>query len=291
MTSRTALNRMYHTKAGRALTALALTALMLALTLLSVQITFYDNDDTNIAFALAGYMTGEPYPAHPFINVLLGRAVSFLYGAFPALPWWLLCQMAALALGAFLTCISLLKAGADGGAPFLAPLIACVGMLTGLYVYAAALVTFTLTAAVIGTAGVTLILSLHPSDTRAGRVWRMLGAGACLGLCLLYRNSSGTVMLCFILGACAYQLLRPCAGDPKPWRRRVAVFSGALMALSLLLMAVNRWGLKTYNAPGFMEFDSARGEYMDYPHDSIVDNPELFAAQGQQKPPARRHLG
>ena len=53
--------------------ALALVAIAAKLSTLS----YYDNDDLNIAWALAGYRTGTPSFAHPFINCLLGFIATY----------------------------------------------------------------------------------------------------------------------------------------------------------------------------------------------------------------------
>lgn len=273
---------LYRTRSGRALCSLAVTLLLLAVALLFSTVTYYENDDSNIAFALAGYCSGEPYPGHPFINCLLAAFVSGLYRLLPALPWWTLVQLGTVLAALYIAQNRLLALCSKRDIPFLIALIGMGLIAFGLFFYPLLLVTFTLTSACIGAAGVALLLSLDAEeDGKKGIVSRLGLSLVCLFLCFLFRNSTGISMLCFYFGCGAILLFRALLKKAnRAELLRPLIFMGAVAALALLMTTVNRLGLQRLNEPGFVEFDQARGRYMDYPVDSYSDNPALYEAVG-----------
>lgn len=267
----------------RALLALALSlALLLAACLIETP-TYYENDDSNIAFALAGYRSGEPYPTHPFINCILGFAVSGLYRLIPAVPWWTVCQLVAILLSMTAVCASALKLAYRRRAPMLSVLAGFCVWYAGLMFYATALLTFTLTSAAAGTAAMALVLSDEADDAPRLRAGRDVLSCLFLALSFLFRNSGGISMLCFYAGALVFRLFRALA-IKTPGKRKVLLRTGALgvsaLALSALLIAVNAYGLRACNEEGFTEFDHYRSMFLDYPHDTYAENPALYASVG-----------
>lgn len=279
------IDRLYGSPAGRAAFALTLSVLLLAFGGLVSGFTFYENDDTNIAFTLAGYFSGAPYPTHPFINCLLGFAVSFCYRVLPAVPWWLVFQLAAVALSAAALAACVLKAGRDAKAPVVLPLLIAGALSFGLVLYAMLLVTFTLTSAVAGAAGVALVLTVAEDDPPKARKRRLALAAAFLAISFLFRNSAGLSVLCFFAGALVYRFAA--AAQSRAGKKRllgIALYGACCLLLAAALVRVNAWGITTYNEPGFSRFDAARGRYLDYPVDSYADNPTLYESVGWDRP-------
>ncbi len=282
---RQTIGRLYGSPRGRAAFALVLAVLLLAAGGLVSGFTFYENDDTNIAFTLAGYFSGAPYPTHPFINCLLGFIVSFFYRVLPAVPWWLVFQLAAVALSAAVLTACVLKAGRDAKAPVVLPLLIACALLSGLVLYAMLLATFTLTAAVAGAAGVALVLTASETDPSKARGWRLAFAAAFLAASFLFRNSSGLSVLCFFIGALVYRFAA--AARERAGKRRlmgIALYSACCLLLAAALVRVNAWGIETYNEPEFSRFDTARSGFLDYPVDSYADNPALYESVGWDRP-------
>ena len=252
--------------------------------------TWLDNDDSNIAFALAGYLSGDPCPVHPFINPLLSAPVSLLYRAFPAVPWWFAVQILVILLSMAAVGQSLLAAGAKKRIPALVPLFAFGVLAAGLFLYPQFLVTFTLTSACAGAAAAALVLTGNAESRPARGVLSVLF----LALAFLFRNSSGYPVLCYYAGALLFRLrrsvperyglanrLRGLHGGPA---KRVLLLAAAAVLVSAALALLNRAALVYLHADGFLAFDTARWQLLDYPVDTYAQNPALYESVGWDGP-------
>lgn len=276
-----ALNRAYALPLGRGLIALALALALFFAAACITDVTFYHNDDTNIAFALSGCLSGEPYPSHPFINCILGNIVSFCYRCLPGVPWWLVFQLVFGLLGLAVTGACILGAAYRKGLPLLAALVLYGCFALGCALYTLLLVTFTLTAALLGTAAAALILTADDLLSKKERALRFSFSALLLAGAFLFRNSSGLSLLPFYFGALCFYAAQLFFGKAGKQRLvSVAAFAALSLALAFGLVAVNNFGLAAYNAPEFTEFEDARGRFLDYPVDSYSNNPALYEAVG-----------
>lgn len=291
-------NRIYESEWGRmALGAAAALALYAAARIFQSVITFYDNDDLNIAWALAGYRGGKPSFAHPFLNPVTASTVSALYTLFPGVPWWYAVQTACLLAGVAVTVGCLFKLAARNGVSFAVPAVLTVLLCGGVYYYAIAQVMFTLSSTVLGMAACALVLAVDgDGQIKRQRTYRRLSV-VMLSVSLLIRQSSGICAACFYFGCIAYRAIaagwakrqagqspRPAGADllKAPWRWGVTALCAATVAA--LLFGVNAWGRANQHQPGFLAFENARAEYMDYPHDLHYENRALYDSIGWEEP-------
>ncbi len=294
------LNRIYAGEAGRWLLGAAVAAALylLAATLQPV-ITFYDNDDLNIAWALAGYRSGAPSFSHPFINPMTAAVVSGLYALLPAVPWWYAVQTACMLLGVAVMAACTFKLCHQNGAPLFMPLVLLALICSAACYYAVSQVMFTLSSTLLGMGAVALALALQQSDPPARRRFYRIAGVALLALSLLIRQSSGLCAACFYFGALAIRLMeahiaeKPLRSAAKsempaetqrsarhPSARSIPVTAACALLAVLVLASVNGWGRANQNPAGFIEFENARAAFMDYPHDTYYENPELYESLG-----------
>lgn len=280
------ISGIYHTERGRILLALALAMMILLAALVSGRVSYYDCDDLNIAWALAGYRSGTPSFSHPFINCIMAAIVSGLYTLVPTLPWWWIVQWVAVFLGMGAMFYACLSVGARRNVPFLVPLFVSGVMTAVFYAYLVVSVTFTLSSAIVGAGAAALVLADDGmNNSRQGKLCRILGF-LLLVLSFLVRHSSGLAVACFYFGALALRyadkLFVPKSEriDNGERRRRLLLNAGAAVLCILLLIGTNAWGRENLNPAGFLEFDEARGLYMDYPHDAYSENREMYNAYG-----------
>jgi len=243
-------------------------------------ITFYDNDDLNVAWALAGYRSGTPSFSHPFINCIMAIFVSGLYTVLPQMPWWLLVQLAAVLLGMAAVFASLLKSGYRNGVPLALVLALIVAIGAGLYFYGIVLVTFTLSSAVIGAGAAALVLAADAGDSQKVQRRYLTLAVVLLAGSLLVRNSSGIAAACFVGGALIYRAAEAAKNGEREVKKRTLRFLAAAAAVVIVLAGVNAIGRSVQNPDGFTAYDEARASFMDYPHDSYGENPELYESVG-----------
>ncbi len=241
------------------------------------RVTFLTNDDNAIAFALAGYQTGAPYPYALFINCLLGYAVSGLYTLLPNVPWWTTLQLLSLLLaytgvGAALLRVSVRRSGR---------------MWLGLALYGTFLLlccirpviqmTYTVTAAALGACGAALsAAAAREEDARRRRIYALLGLLAVI-LAFLYREETGFAALCFYLAA---QLYRALAGG---WKCALALLIAAA-TLCGAAFAFNNAMRARVDGAAYTEFFHWRERFTDYPRDSYAENPALYASVGWDEP-------
>ena len=259
----------------------ALSAALLAATLLVTKATYLNNDDTNILYVLAGYRTGAPYPAHRFVNILLTAPVYALYRLAPAVPWWTVWHVFALWLSLTVLCASLGRIGAGVGCRRWLSYAAFTLLYLAGYVYAVYTVSFTLTAGLLGAAGAALLLSLDGRrDGKAARFFVCVGSAGLLFLCVLMRRSSGVCAACFYGAALLYRLLRDGRdGGARAVRRTLLCAGGAALAFAVALTS-DALGVRLTNPADYPAFDAARGHFVDYPHATYDDDPAFYAALG-----------
>ncbi len=252
-------------------------AVCVVLTLAICKVSFLNNDDGNIMYALAGYRTGTPYPTHRFINVALGVAISGLYRLLPSVPWWTLYQIAALLLSLVVINACICKFSNRAGLSIWVGVGLMVIMYLGMFAYTLCWITFTLTAGMLGTAACALVFALDWEMDGKGERWiAIIGGPVLLLLCFFTRNSSGYSLLCFFAAAVLYQFIR--AG--KRYRVKVAALAAGGLAVAVLAVALNSWGVARFNPPVYPEFEAARGRFIDYPHVTYTEDPEFFATLG-----------
>lgn len=266
--------------------AAVLAALLLYLVafLLQPVITFYDNDDLNIAWALAGYRSGSPSYSHPFLNPITAALVSALYAAVPAVPWWYAVQTFCLLLSAAVVANCTLKLSHKNGLPSLAAVGILAILFSATYYYALSQVTFTLTSALLGTGATALALAVDRDDSPALRRFYWIASVLLMGLSLLIRQSSGLCAACFYFGALAVRLVEALQSKAGACVRRVLTTAAIAALVVAGLTAFNGWGRAHQNPEGFLPFENARAAFMDYPHDAYHENPALYDALGWDAP-------
>jgi len=274
------IQKFYQSERARWLFSVFIALAIVGVAALLSTISYYDNDDLNIAWALAGYRTGTPSFAHPFINCLMAIVTSALYTVLPKIPWWLVLQLGAIVLGMTAVFASLLKIGARRRVPLLLVLALMAVLGAGLFYYGVVLVTFTLSATIAGAGATALVLSADAADEKKLRRRYLSFAVVLLAISLLVRNSSGIAAACFVLGAFLYRAVEGKFAAEKAFTKQLLTFFVVSVATLALLVGINAYGRTAQNPEGFVAYDEARSSYMDYPHDTIVENPAAYAEAG-----------
>ena len=263
--------------AHEGLTAALVAALFLCVAALVQQISFATNDDNAVAFALAGYQTGAPYPYALFINCLLGYLVSGLYAVLPAVPWWAALQLLALFFSFTGVGAALLRVCARHGRPLWGGLCLYAAFLLLFCLQPVILLTYTVTAAALGAcaAALTAAAAREP-DAKRRRLYRALGLAAVVGA-FLYREETGFAALCFYGAALLYQAL---SGG---WKRALLLLAAAAL-LCGGAFAFNNAMHARVDGPAYTAFFRERERFTDYPRDAYADNPALYEAAGWDEP-------
>lgn len=283
------LARAAATKSGRMLLGACLTLLLVGLTAALFPITFLTNDDASIMYTFAGYFTGEPYPIHGFVNLPLGYVTSLLYMLLPTMPWWPVLQLLCVAISIWVIFYTLWDVGAENGLPAWSMLTLNTLLYLLVLVYAVFRLSFTLTACMLGTAGILRLLSADTGGVNRQPLplFVMLESTALMIACFLFRNSTGYSMVCFWAAAVVYHALGTLVGWKKPERKqeliRIAGFAACCLVIFGGLVWLNGWSYQNMNPAGYAAFEDARGRYVDFPHVTYEEDPAFFASLGWDK--------
>lgn len=237
---------------------------------------YHTNDDASIQDYLSGQYTGTPLSGHQFIHVFLSWFISRLYILFPGVEWWFTGSQIMMACGMLLINYTLLvwikqNELSFGSGVFLMILADCC-----LLCFPLCRLSYTTVSGVVGTGGlcVLLIFCGKPKRVPACAISYVMFVTA---FCL--RNSVGYILICFYL----LGVLILCLKDRGSRLRKAGAFAAAVFVLvgtAMGLNAVNSDYQNRVNGPEFRSFNIARTAYMDYPHDSYEQNPELYASVG-----------
>ena len=254
---------------------------------------YLSNDDTAIQNTLSGFLTGSPFPYHQFIHFLLSYPISLLYRIIPTVQWWYLYDHIILLFGGFLINIMIYQAGRRNKASLLLSTIYAFLLDTAFLVYSIANVSYTIAAGIIGSGGICLLLTVY--ENRRNQVsiedreiifnshvgyWV---SGVCIILSVLTRQESGAVLLCYTLLVFFYLYIKQ---KEVVNARNVFRFLSIVIILFVsyvVIGEINEWKQTQVNGTEWMEFNKARRDYTDYPHDSYKNNPELFDSVGISK--------
>ncbi len=256
--------------------AIALTAIDFIVASLTFEMAYLSNDDGGIQSALSGTFTGEPYPFHQFINVLLGYPLSWLYRIIPEIQWWYIWSLALVAVGIFLVHYFLLKMASKNNYSIPIVLGILIFVDVGFFIYPIANISFTIVPAILGTGIVAGWLYL--AEAEEVKHEKLLYILTIVGYMVLFchRRQTGIVLLCFILLAFLYYYVT----RSENWKKaaiRFLITAAIFIAISGTLTAVNRTIQNNLNGEEFVSFNSARSQFIDYPHDSYDEDPELYA--------------
>ena len=307
------LTQMYRSVWGRIVISAAVTALALCAFSAVQTISYLINDDNAIVYSLAGYHTGTPVPYALFINCLLGYVVSGLYTATPAVPWWAVLQLVTVAIAMTTVGACLLSVGRRRGAPLALPVTIHGALLLLICLQPVVELTYTVTAAILGGAGVTLAICAAGVQSPGKRLAERILAGAFVVTAFLYREETGFAVLCFLFAACGYGVLtalatgkgaelvsdapnnpeEAMAGEPSSNVRatrspgKLALENGLLFLITLALclgaFVFNNGMQRAYHGNDYRTFFTYRERFTDYPRDSYDQNPELYASVGWDK--------
>ena len=280
------------------LIALACTAVVVAVAWLLNPPMFCYNDDSKMQFILSGAGSAAPSGHAVFINIVLGELIATLFAAVPSVPWWFVWQEACVCASVYLWCLCVCYAVCGDGDPdeadgaerlpaarqVVAAVLAALSS-GGVLAYAASLVSFTLTAGVLAASAVMLQGTRMARRQLATR--RRYGAYVAAMAVAAYatRPSAALAALPFAL-LLFVPMLVDVARDRSGRRQRLVavVRAGVPLAVGVALAAAcgaaNTAAYAGHEWQRFLSDNAARHKYMDAPHDSYDENPELYASVG-----------
>lgn len=232
------------------------------------------NDDAGIQWALSGFGTGTPYPFHQFINCILGYAVCALYRVLPGFQWWHVVSVGCMLVGIFTYYYNLMDSFEQNSTHRGWRCAAIVFFSLTVWPYFIGRSSFTIVPAILAI-GMTSFL-LTSKKFHVIRIW--LPMLTCL-VASLFRDQTGLVMSCYLVLCLLFYWL-----NIEEKSRRVTELMVMSFILYMILMYIcNSYSMQQYqniNSEEFVEYNSARVQYTDYPHIGYHENEEVYHSVG-----------
>ena len=240
--------------------------------------TYLTNDDASIANALSGNTLGEIYPYHIFVNYCLSYPISFLYGIFPHIPWWYAISILAIALGMFAIHYTYVRlANENHFSVWVAIAVAEVFDIALVWSLIQA-VSFTIIPAMLGCFSIMILLTLQDITKPFFRTVLIVLFGINTLWAVWHRQESGLIVICFYFVIFAFLFFK--TNDNLWGYLKKAIPIITVFILVILSIEINHIEKDKVSGKDFKDFNHYRSMFLDYPHDTYSENPELYDKVG-----------
>lgn len=268
------------------LTGLCMSTALMAAIFLFGDLKYAMNDDTAILRQYMGFGTGEIPEAHAFLHPLLSTPLRWLGLAAPEVPWFSWMQLTLLWLACMVSVKALMQCFAKRGFSMAAGAGAGAVYLTLFAMTYVCHVTFTITAAVLGTAAVLQLCSIDGERYTDGQIFRAILLA--LGLTAL---CGGLRLICVLPVAlfCALALVPLATRDFGFGRKKKRSWKPLLCGVCvvvLVLGAMPVWRTAKMKAAGmedYLNWQDANGRVVDYYEVKDLTDDELAVAGWTRK--------
>ena len=245
---------------------------------------YLTNDDTSIQTTFSGLFTENPFPVHQFVHFLLGFFISGLYKICPFIQWWFFYSISLQCLGIFLITFSMFEVSKRKGVNFIYTIIMTGVLYTSLFVNPIANISFS-TVPVLLSGGLLSYLLMHILTDEENilvkknpRLYIM--SLIILAISIFHRSESGLSFLPYLLLVWLCYYLRIYKNTKEKYFIQFSVQAFTFILLAVIICISNSVYSSNYNGNEFIDYNVARAEYTDYPHDYYDDNPELYEEAG-----------
>lgn len=184
-----------------------------------------------------------------------------------------------MVIGIFLVHYVILKLSQKYQFPFWITVGVICFIDAGFFLYPVANISFTIVPAVLGSGIMAVLFHLEDiSSEKKRKVFVICAVIAYIAL-LFHRKQTGLVILCYLLMAFLYYYFK----EGFQWKRSICKFfltAGVFAIITLFFTNVSSMILNQENGEEFAAFNSARSQYMDFPHASYEENPEIYSDVG-----------
>ncbi len=143
--------------------AVVTTVVVFAITIICFGVRLSLNDDVMIEDVLSGYYSGEPSAMTVYMRVPLSLMLTILYRIIPSVPWFMVFQCACFVCGFYLVLRRALALCDYNKKNVILIITALLLVFSGLYAGSLIMLQYTVTAAMVGTVGIFMMLT---TDTK-----------------------------------------------------------------------------------------------------------------------------
>lgn len=266
---------MYKNKQTLLLTFLS-TILWLLIAIATLPMVYMTNDDTSIQMALSGVHTGTPYPYHQFINSFLGHIIAGLYSITTTIPWWYIWSILCVLIGIFCIHWTIIKNSISKCESLL--LICIFGL--SFWIFTLSNIAFTVVPCIFSLG---IIFLLFSNDAPRWNYPFICFSCIVILISNWHRLYSGCVMLCYFGMGLLYYIIHCTNLNIKQKILRFLGTFGITIILVFVTVQIDNIVKEYINPDTFTAFNEGRIDYMDYPHITYNENPQIFGNYGWNK--------
>ena len=272
------INKVYANDMGRLGLSFFITMAIMVIVFLFVEPVFMTIDDARLLYVYAGYATGVTEANYLFSYYPLGWLLSNLYSAFPQISWYAIYHFTLICLSSCLIGKTIYKIGLQKNIKIVYLAIIHVFLYLSFYLISTILMHFEVTATIIGTAGVILLLGIDFKNSKKRIIiFELLISVFCIALCYIQQFNAFYAICCYLLVAIVYIFLH---GFIEKNLSKVLKYCFVyLLFLSLILLFVKGIEDKSKSSVEWQEYykyNKYRVSFWDYEHEAYEDNPDLF---------------
>ena len=256
---------------------------VLALFIITSQIsysTYTTTDDVLLMQRLSGCFNSAPVDWASFLSPIVCKVVAGLYRTFPGYPWYVILQIVLI----FASCVTILWCilkKCRGKYPLALGYLLFAVLYLAAYGWVLLRMHFYYVAVMAGAASIALILTTDYRQ-KAETVVCGLGIVFFAGVTFAYSLDIGYVFLCYMLLGIVYRVIM--AWTEKKSRVLSVITGFVLIAVITLAFQGSRMIFKSarlqVNGKEYVEWNTYRVSFWDYPTVDYDENPELYQSVG-----------
>ncbi len=249
---------------------------------LIVEPVFMTIDDARLMYVYAGYMTGNPEANYLFSYYPLGWLISSLYCVLPGISWYAIYHFIVIGLASTIIgkVIYSTKQKRENSIMKLICFHIIVYFL--FFLISTILVHFEITATLIGTAGVILLLNIRlENDSIVRIVFESFISIVCIWMCFIQQFNSFYAICCYILVSFSYLLFK--ATQQKKMKKTcvyMCIYTICCFSFVLGSKSIENYMKNTEEWKQYQSYNKYRVSFWDYEHITYEQNPEKFEEQG-----------
>lgn len=229
--------------------------------------SYANNDDTLILRTFMGYIGGEIPTFNNIINGVLAYPLHWLGTAFEGIAWFSWMQISFLWLSITVVVKSLMRCFIHREKPmWLGALMGILFVLTFILVHCA-MVTFTVTAAILGAAAVLQILNINYEHAKNGEILRGMGLGLLLVVLAYGLRDTAALPILALCGIAFLYCTAEHFGFGKNLRRSIKPMVISLVMVLVVfvsLVGIRQWEINARGMRDHLAWQEARVKVMDY---------------------------
>lgn len=276
------INKISTTEIGQLGLACCVTAVIMIMVFGIIQPVFMTIDDARLLYVYAGYATGIPEGNYLFTYYPLSWLIANLYTFAPHVSWYAIYHFAVVFFSGCIVGKTIYKIGIKKKIHIFYLIFLHVFTYLSFYLIDTILMHFEVTATIIGTAGVVLLLGINLENKSKKVIFvELFTSILCIAMCYSQQFNSFYAICCYLIVAVVFLFLNGLAKKIcLKTAKYLVTYIVFLFCVIFLIKGIENNAKDTPEWQSYYKYNKYRVSFWDYEHQSYQDNPELFLENG-----------